>query len=174
MNEKGFELKNEEISIEKEEISQLQKERMETDCEISFNDATETPRSLLPLSPRQTVTETAPILFYKQPIPSDLDLLTINQTEYQPFDQQVTSALAYLNQTKSQSQETIKDEFLIHPRDRKEKAAKRQFRPWFMWILSAIHVITLVISLILNWKITGGVIQTNPLNPMIGPSVGVS
>jgi hypothetical protein len=47
-------------------------------------------------------------------------------------------------------------------------------RPYFVWLVSAVQIIMLLVSLIVNQQLTGSVIETNPLNIMIGPGAYVT
>ncbi|KNE64016.1 hypothetical protein AMAG_09075 [Allomyces macrogynus ATCC 38327] len=52
----------------------------------------------------------------------------------------------------------------------KAQAAK-VYRPWFVWIMSALQIAGLVVSLVVNKNVYGSLIQTSPqFNYMIGPS----
>ncbi|KAI8813857.1 rhomboid family-domain-containing protein, partial [Cladochytrium replicatum] len=46
--------------------------------------------------------------------------------------------------------------------------------PYFSWVLSGIHIIMVLVSLIINFQRTGSPIETSPdFNPFIGPAPGV-
>ncbi|KAJ3363281.1 hypothetical protein GGF32_004548 [Allomyces javanicus] len=52
----------------------------------------------------------------------------------------------------------------------KAQAAK-VYRPWFVWIMSALQIAGLVVSLVVNKNVYGSLIQTSPqFNYMIGPA----
>ncbi|KAG0166242.1 hypothetical protein DFQ28_005495 [Apophysomyces sp. BC1034] len=44
---------------------------------------------------------------------------------------------------------------------------------WFSWISALVMLAVLVLEFVRNYQMTGNVIQTNPINPMIGPSFTV-
>ncbi|KAJ3217170.1 hypothetical protein HDU67_008390 [Dinochytrium kinnereticum] len=48
-----------------------------------------------------------------------------------------------------------------------------QQQPWFLGIMTVLQVVAVIVSLILNYQLTGSVIQTKPFNVMIGPSPGI-
>ena len=50
---------------------------------------------------------------------------------------------------------------------------RRRFRPWFIWTVSVVQVLMLLVSLGVNYNLTGSVIETQPLNIMIGPGAFV-
>jgi len=67
------------------------------------------------------------------------------------------------------------------PKDELPKTKKTGFarlisvqRPYFFWVVTAAQIIMLLVSLIVNQQKTGELIETNPINPLIGPSTGVS
>jgi hypothetical protein len=63
---------------------------------------------------------------------------------------------------------------LYTPDVRKQLQKLKAHQPWFLGIMTVIQVLALVGSFILNWRVTGRAIQTNPFNYMIGPDSGVS
>lgn len=63
---------------------------------------------------------------------------------------------------------------LIPPSERRVWAQRRIFRPYFMWLISLVQVSTMIASFVINSQVTGTVLQMEPFNPMIGPSIGVS
>ncbi|KAJ3352134.1 hypothetical protein HDU83_008317 [Entophlyctis luteolus] len=65
------------------------------------------------------------------------------------------------------------DPVLNSPYVRKQMSALKVHRPYFLWIVTAIQVIMLIVELIINYENTGSVIETKNFNYMIGPSTGV-
>lgn len=42
-----------------------------------------------------------------------------------------------------------------------------------MWGITFVQAVLVIVSFIMNFNYTGGIIQTAPFNPMIGPNPGV-
>ncbi|KAI8620561.1 rhomboid family-domain-containing protein [Chytriomyces sp. MP71] len=62
---------------------------------------------------------------------------------------------------------------LHSPYVRKQLEELKVHRPYFLWLVTAIQVVMLIVELVLNQQKTGQLIQTNPFNPMIGPAPGI-
>ncbi|RHZ44107.1 hypothetical protein Glove_759g20 [Diversispora epigaea] len=58
---------------------------------------------------------------------------------------------------------------LLDPKVQKQLQKKTPWIPFFTWIVTAIQLFMLIFEFIKSKEFTGEVIQTNPLNPMIGP-----
>ncbi|KAI9090095.1 hypothetical protein DFS34DRAFT_585330 [Phlyctochytrium arcticum] len=64
-------------------------------------------------------------------------------------------------------------ESLHNPKVRIQLAKMKPHRPYFLGLMTVLHLATLIASFILNKKTTGSLLQTNPFNYMIGPTSGV-
>ncbi|KAJ3215582.1 hypothetical protein HDU67_000240 [Dinochytrium kinnereticum] len=62
---------------------------------------------------------------------------------------------------------------LYDPEVRQGMPTLKSHKPWFLGVMTAIQVVTVIVSFVLNQQFTGSVIQTNPFNVMIGPTPGV-
>jgi hypothetical protein len=62
---------------------------------------------------------------------------------------------------------------LIPPHRRKEFADKKRHWPVFILSTAVLDLVLLITCLVFNAQNTGSPIQLDPLNPMIGPTVGV-
>ncbi|KAJ3079106.1 hypothetical protein HDU99_000176 [Rhizoclosmatium hyalinum] len=62
---------------------------------------------------------------------------------------------------------------LHSPYVRNQLAGLKVHRPYFLWTMTFVQVIMIVVELIVNSQKTGSIIATNPMNYMIGPSIGV-
>jgi hypothetical protein len=130
--------------------------------------------------------------FYVRPL-SYLNLDIINSAHYTTNSHKLDEALAFLNSPKCKALLTeveppessglytvnVKDPAVNHsiipPKSRKEyKNYRTQRYPWFMWGLTAVQAVLVIVSFILNFNYTEGIIQTTPFNPMIGPNPGVN
>ncbi|KAJ3089455.1 hypothetical protein HK100_007740 [Physocladia obscura] len=65
------------------------------------------------------------------------------------------------------------DPILHSPYVRNQMADLKVHRPYFLYVVTAIQIIVLIIELVVNHQNTGSFIDTNPFNIMIGPSAGV-
>ncbi|KAG0336093.1 hypothetical protein BG004_008202 [Podila humilis] len=61
---------------------------------------------------------------------------------------------------------------LLDPKVQKQLRKRQVYKPWFIWLVSAIQIAILVFEFIRGYQRTHTVIQTNPFNPMIGPGTG--
>ncbi|KAF9104478.1 hypothetical protein BGX27_010077 [Mortierella sp. AM989] len=60
----------------------------------------------------------------------------------------------------------------LDPKVQRQLNDRKVWKPWFIWIISAIQIAVLVFEFIKGYERTGSIIQTNPFNPMIGPGTG--
>lgn len=63
---------------------------------------------------------------------------------------------------------------LLDPKVQKQLNKRKEFKPWFIWLVSAIQIAILIFEFVRGYQRTNQIIQTNPFNPMIGPGTGVS
>jgi hypothetical protein len=63
---------------------------------------------------------------------------------------------------------------LLDPKVQRQLNKRKVWRPWYVWIVSAIQIAVLVFEFVKGHQRTGQFIQTSPFNPMIGPGTGVS
>ncbi|KAF9428386.1 hypothetical protein BGZ94_002564 [Podila epigama] len=61
---------------------------------------------------------------------------------------------------------------LLDPKVQKQLSKRKVYKPWFVWLVSAIQIAVLVYEFVKNYERTQQVIQTSPFNPMIGPGTG--
>ncbi|KAI8594942.1 DHHC zinc finger membrane protein [Dissophora ornata] len=61
---------------------------------------------------------------------------------------------------------------LLDPKVQRQLNKRKVWRPWFVWIVSAIQVAVLVFEFVKGYQRTGQIIETSPFNPMIGPGTG--
>jgi hypothetical protein len=103
----------------------------------------------------------------------------ISPEEFQDPSPEVRAALRILSQKSTfvnsqEMQDLTNPPEMIEPFKRYEHAQKKiTTRPYFMWILTAIHCISMIVSFGLNSAYQGTVIEVNPFNIMVGPSTGV-
>lgn len=63
---------------------------------------------------------------------------------------------------------------LLDPKVQRQLNNRKVWRPWFVWIISAVQIGVLIYEIIKGYQRTGRIIETQPFNPMIGPGTGVS
>lgn len=63
---------------------------------------------------------------------------------------------------------------LLDPKVQKQLNKRKVYKPWFIWLVSAVQIAMLVFEFVRGYERTHTIIQTNPFNPMIGPGTGVS
>ncbi|KAI3631334.1 hypothetical protein MIR68_010824 [Amoeboaphelidium protococcarum] len=73
------------------------------------------------------------------------------------------------------SQRKVKQRPLIDINDAsvRRQVNRRQnprFRPWFIWTVSVVQVVLMIVAFVRNQQLTGELIQTSPFNILIGPS----
>nr|CAG8443075.1 6201_t:CDS:2 [Entrophospora candida] len=56
------------------------------------------------------------------------------------------------------------------PKIQAQLARRPRWRPYFTWVVTTIHLAMFIYGFIKNQELYGTLIQTQPLNPMIGPS----
>ncbi|KAG0090121.1 hypothetical protein BGZ93_009490 [Podila epicladia] len=61
---------------------------------------------------------------------------------------------------------------LLDPKVQKQLNKRKVFKPWFIWLVSAIQIAVLIFEFVRGYQRTNQIIQTNPFNPMIGPGTG--
>ncbi|KAF9375931.1 hypothetical protein CPC16_000447 [Podila verticillata] len=61
---------------------------------------------------------------------------------------------------------------LLDPKVQKQLNKRKVYKPWFIWLVSAIQIAMLVFEFVRGYQRTHQIIQTNPFNPMIGPGTG--
>ncbi|KAG0319821.1 hypothetical protein BG000_003779 [Podila horticola] len=61
---------------------------------------------------------------------------------------------------------------LLDPKVQKQLNKRKEFKPWFIWLVSAIQIAILIFEFVRGYQRTNQIIQTNPFNPMIGPGTG--
>ncbi|KAF9435321.1 hypothetical protein BGZ76_006519 [Entomortierella beljakovae] len=61
---------------------------------------------------------------------------------------------------------------LLDPKVQRQLNKRKVWKPYFIWVVSAIQIAMLVFEIVKGYQRTGKVIETNPFNPMIGPSTG--
>ncbi|KAF9178241.1 hypothetical protein BGZ51_000307 [Haplosporangium sp. Z 767] len=61
---------------------------------------------------------------------------------------------------------------LLDPKVERQLNKRKVWKPWFVWIVSAIQIAVLAFEFVKGYQRTNQIIQTNPLNPMIGPGPG--
>jgi hypothetical protein len=62
---------------------------------------------------------------------------------------------------------------IFDPNIRKQLVKLRPQYPWFLGLVTLVQIAMMVLSMILNLKSTGSLIQTRPFNYLIGPDSGV-
>ncbi|KAG0025426.1 hypothetical protein BGZ82_010035 [Podila clonocystis] len=62
---------------------------------------------------------------------------------------------------------------LLDPKVQKQLNKRKVFKPWFIWLVSAIQIAILIFEFVRGYQRTNQIIQTNPFNPMIGPGTGM-
>ena len=63
---------------------------------------------------------------------------------------------------------------LLDPKVQKQLKERQVWRPWFIWLVSAVQIAVLVFEIVKGYQRTGKIVETQPFNPMIGPGTGVS
>ncbi|KAG0307992.1 hypothetical protein BGZ99_001305, partial [Dissophora globulifera] len=61
---------------------------------------------------------------------------------------------------------------LLDPKVQKQLNKRKVWRPWFVWVVSAVQIAVLIFEIVKGYQRTGQVIETHPFNPMIGPGTG--
>ncbi|KAF9365536.1 hypothetical protein BGX34_009574 [Mortierella sp. NVP85] len=61
---------------------------------------------------------------------------------------------------------------LLDPKVQKQLKERQVWRPWFIWLVSALQIGVLVFEIVKGYQRTGKVVETQPFNPMIGPGTG--
>ncbi|KAI1307892.1 hypothetical protein EDD11_004364 [Mortierella claussenii] len=61
---------------------------------------------------------------------------------------------------------------LLDPKVQRQLSKRKTWRPWFVWIVSAIQISVLIFEIVKGYQRTGRIIETHPFNPMIGPGTG--
>ncbi|KAF9583422.1 hypothetical protein BGW38_009507 [Lunasporangiospora selenospora] len=61
---------------------------------------------------------------------------------------------------------------LLDPNVQRQLNKRKVWRPWFIWLVSAVQVAMLIFEFVQGYQRTGSFIQTSPFNPMIGPGTG--
>ncbi|KAF9949550.1 hypothetical protein BGZ72_008689 [Mortierella alpina] len=61
---------------------------------------------------------------------------------------------------------------LLDPKVQRQLNKRKVWRPWFIWIVSAVQIAVLVFEFVKGYQRTNQIVQTNPFNPMIGPGTG--
>ncbi|KAG9320691.1 hypothetical protein KVV02_002921 [Mortierella alpina] len=61
---------------------------------------------------------------------------------------------------------------LLDPKVQHQLNKRKVWRPWFIWIVSAVQIAMLVFEFAKGYQRTNQIVQTNPFNPMIGPGTG--
>lgn len=63
---------------------------------------------------------------------------------------------------------------LNDPQVRRQLAKLKPKYPWFLGTVTFLQVAAFILTLVMNMRNTGSIIQTDPFNYLIGPSPGVS
>jgi hypothetical protein len=63
---------------------------------------------------------------------------------------------------------------LLDPKVQRQLNNRKVWRPWFVWIISAVQIGVLIYEIFKGYQRTNRIIETQPFNPMIGPGTGVS
>ncbi|KAF9919970.1 hypothetical protein FBU30_010300 [Linnemannia zychae] len=61
---------------------------------------------------------------------------------------------------------------LLDPKVQRQLNNRKVWRPWFVWIISAVQIGVLIFEIVKGYQRTGRIIETQPFNPMIGPGTG--
>ncbi|ORY95152.1 hypothetical protein BCR41DRAFT_315099 [Lobosporangium transversale] len=61
---------------------------------------------------------------------------------------------------------------LLDPKVQRQLNKRKRWRPWFVWVVSAVQIAVLVFEIFKGYQRTGQFVQTQPFNPMIGPGAG--
>ncbi|KAF9959248.1 hypothetical protein BGZ70_008921 [Mortierella alpina] len=60
----------------------------------------------------------------------------------------------------------------LDPKVQRQLNKRKVWRPWFIWVVSAVQIAVLVFEFAKGYQRTNQIVQTNPFNPMIGPGTG--
>ncbi|KAG0300582.1 hypothetical protein BGZ97_003160 [Linnemannia gamsii] len=61
---------------------------------------------------------------------------------------------------------------LLDPKVQRQLNNRKVWRPWFVWIISAVQIGVLIYEIFKGYQRTNRIIETQPFNPMIGPGTG--
>ncbi|KAG0365999.1 hypothetical protein BGX24_003882, partial [Mortierella sp. AD032] len=61
---------------------------------------------------------------------------------------------------------------LLDPKVQHQLNNRKVWRPWFVWIISAVQIGVLIFEIYKGYQRTNRIIETKPFNPMIGPGTG--
>ncbi|KAF9539669.1 hypothetical protein EC957_005129 [Mortierella hygrophila] len=61
---------------------------------------------------------------------------------------------------------------LLDPKVQRQLNNRKVWRPWFVWIISAVQIGVLIYEIVKGYQRTNRIIETQPFNPMIGPGTG--
>ncbi|KAJ3065618.1 hypothetical protein HDU98_011045 [Podochytrium sp. JEL0797] len=112
-----------------------------------------------------------PITFSQETV---VDQSEYRNQKYHPQDEELARALAIAENapTHAVPGDSL-PKALNSPYHRNDLPELKVHRPYFLWTMTVIQVIMLIVELVFNQQHTGQLIATNPFNYMIGPSVGV-